>query len=82
MTHARLSDVIDEFDFNGTISRTQIEHAVPVADSVDRGADVDALIDEAIDAGVLEVKYDREDLVESENMAVPDRPSTFVVVES
>lgn len=81
MTHVRLSDVIDEFGFNGRVSRTQIEHAVPVADSLDRGASADQLIVEAVDAGVLR-PLNGPGQESSPRQVQPDRPTSFEVVET
>lgn len=78
MSRPRLADVIDEFNFNGKLSRTQIEMAVPLADCLDRGASPDELIQEAVDAGVLEV--DHPDFVDTPGMVAPARPVSFRVV--
>lgn len=80
MNRCRLADVIDEFNFNGELSRTQIEMAVEVADSLPHGANPNSLIDEAVDAGVLEVKRGPDSYVDSPGMVAPDRSQSFEVV--
>lgn len=82
MTHCQLAAVIEEFDFDGELSRTQIEKAVEVADSLDRGADPDALIKEALSAGVLEVARTADSYVDTPGMVAPNRPQSFEVVEA
>lgn len=81
MTRCRLADVIEEFSFNGKLSRKQIEMAVPLADCLDHGADPGELIDEAVDAGILRVRVGPDAYVDGPGVEVtPDRPVSFEVV--
>jgi len=81
MTRARLADVLEEFSFNGELSRTQLEHAIGLADSLEQGASADELISEAVDAGVLDPLNGPGQESESPNQVTPNRPLTFEVVD-
>lgn len=73
--------VLEDYGFSGTVSRTQLRQALQYHEDVQApdAAKADTMIREAVDAGLLEVAQDLEDMAAQDGMIAPSKPAAFKV---